>query len=48
MGNLISPFWAVVGANIAKVDFRLLFGYRLIFAALWFGIGVIVFTLLPC
>jgi short-chain fatty acids transporter len=48
MGNLISPFWAVVGANIAKVDFRLLFGYRLIFAALWFGIGVVVFTLLPC
>jgi short-chain fatty acids transporter len=48
MGNLISPFWAVVGANIAKVDFRLLFGYRLIFAALWFGIGVLVFTLLPC
>jgi short-chain fatty acids transporter len=48
MGNLISPFWAVVGANIAKVDFRLLFGYRLIFAALWFGIGVLVFTFLPC
>jgi short-chain fatty acids transporter len=48
MGNLISPFWAVVGANIAKVDFRLVFGYRLIFAALWFGIGVLVFTLLPC
>ncbi|HEX2466386.1 MAG TPA: TIGR00366 family protein [Thermoanaerobaculia bacterium] len=48
MDNLISPFWAVVGANIAKVDFRLLFGYRLIFAALWFGIGVVVFTLLPC
>jgi short-chain fatty acids transporter len=48
MGNLISPFWAVVGANIAKVDFRLLFGYRLIFAALWFGIGILAFTFLPC
>ena len=48
MGNLISPFWAVVGANIARIDFRLFFGYRLIFAALWFGVGVIVFTFLPC
>jgi short-chain fatty acids transporter len=48
MGNLISPFWAVVGANIAKVDFRLVFGYRLIFAALWFTIGVLAFTFLPC
>jgi short-chain fatty acids transporter len=48
MGNLISPFWAVVGANIAKVDFRLLFGYRLIFAALWFAIGILAFTFLPC
>ena len=48
MGNLISPFWAVVSANIAKVDFRLLFGYRLVFAALWFVIGVLAFTLLPC
>ena len=33
MGNLITPFWAVVGAGIARVDFRLMFGYRLIFAA---------------
>ncbi|HUP25121.1 MAG TPA: TIGR00366 family protein [Thermoanaerobaculia bacterium] len=48
MGNLISPFWAVVGANIARIDFRLLFGYRLIFAALWFSIGVVIFTFLPC
>jgi short-chain fatty acids transporter len=48
MGNLISPFWAVVGANIARIDFRLIFGYRLIFAALWFSIGVVVFTFLPC
>jgi len=47
MGNLISPFWAVVGANIVKIDFRLLFGYRLIFAALWFVVGVLAFTFLP-
>jgi short-chain fatty acids transporter len=48
MGNLISPFWAVVGAGIARVDFRLLFGYRLIFAAIWFTLGVVAFTFLPC
>jgi short-chain fatty acids transporter len=48
MGNLISPFWAVVGAGIARVDFRLLFGYRLIFAAIWFVFGVVAFTFLPC
>jgi short-chain fatty acids transporter len=48
MGNLITPFWAVVGAGIARVDFRLVFGYRLIFATLWFVMGVIAFTFLPC
>jgi short-chain fatty acids transporter len=48
MGNLISPFWAVVGAGIARVDFRLIFGYRLIFAAIWFVLGVLIFTFLPC
>ncbi|MFN0085965.1 MAG: TIGR00366 family protein [Blastocatellia bacterium] len=48
MGNLISPFWAVVGAGIARVDFRLFFGYRLIFAAIWFVLGVAAFTFLPC
>jgi short-chain fatty acids transporter len=48
MGNLISPFWAVVGAGIARVDFRLFFGYRLIFAAIWFALGVVAFTFLPC
>jgi short-chain fatty acids transporter len=48
MGNLISPFWAVVGAGIARVDFRLLFGYRLIFAVIWFALGVAAFTFLPC
>ena len=48
MGNLISPFWAVVGAGIARVDFRLYFGYRLIFAIIWFCLGVVIFTFLPC
>jgi short-chain fatty acids transporter len=48
MGNLIAPFWAVVGASIAKIDFRLYFGYRLIFAVLWFTLGVLAFTFLPC
>ncbi len=48
MGNLISPFWAVVGAGIARVDFRLVFGYRLIFAVIWFLFGVAAFTFLPC
>ena len=48
MGNLITPFWAVVGAGIARIDFRLMFGYRLIFAALWFTMGVLAFTFLPC
>jgi short-chain fatty acids transporter len=48
MGNLITPFWAVISAGIARVDFRLMFGYRLIFAALWFTMGVLAFTFLPC
>jgi len=48
LGNLISPFWAVVGAGIARVDFRLFFGYRLIFAVIWFVLGVTAFTFLPC
>jgi short-chain fatty acids transporter len=48
MGNLITPFWALVGATIAGIDFRLYFGYRMIFAALWFVMGVAAFTFLPC
>jgi short-chain fatty acids transporter len=48
MGNLITPFWAVVSAGIARVGFRQLYGYRLIFAAIWFVYGVAVFTFLPC
>lgn len=48
MGNLTSPFWYVVIAGIARVDFRVFFGYGLLFAALWFVIGVLVFTFAPC
>jgi short-chain fatty acids transporter len=48
MGNLITPFWALVGASIAGIDFRQYFGYRLVFAALWFVMGVLAFTFLPC
>lgn len=48
MGNLLTPFWAVVGASVARVDFRLMFGYRLIFAGIWFVMGTAAFTFLPC
>jgi short-chain fatty acids transporter len=48
MGNLVSPFWFVVRAEVARMDFRSFFGYGLIFALLWFVFGVAVFTFLPC
>lgn len=48
MGNLCSPFWYVIVAGIARVDFRKFFGYGMIFAAIWFIWGVICFTLFPC
>ena len=48
MGNLVSPFWYVVVAGIARVNFREFYGYGLIYAALWFALGVIVFTFAPC
>jgi short-chain fatty acids transporter len=48
MGNLTSPFWYVVVAGIARLDFRSFFGYGLVFAALWFVIGCVVFTFAPC
>ncbi|HXG64042.1 MAG TPA: TIGR00366 family protein, partial [Blastocatellia bacterium] len=48
MGNLTSPFWFVVRAEIARIDFRTFFGYGLIFALLWFVFGVVAFTFLPC
>jgi short-chain fatty acids transporter len=47
MGNLISPFWIVVVASLARIDFRTIFGYGLVFAALWFVLGVGIFTFMP-
>jgi short-chain fatty acids transporter len=48
IGNLTTPFWYVVLAGIARLDFRSFFGYCLVFAAIWFVIGVVVFTFAPC
>jgi short-chain fatty acids transporter len=48
MGNLTAPFWYVVVAGITRVNFREFYGYGLIYAALWFVLGVIVFTFVPC
>jgi short-chain fatty acids transporter len=48
MGNLTSPFWYVVAAGVARIDFRSFYGYGLIFAAIWFVIGALVFTFAPC
>ena len=45
------PDHAVLGAGRRQhcgIDFRQYFGYRLIFAALWFVMGVVAFTWLPC
>jgi short-chain fatty acids transporter len=48
MGNLTAPFWYVVVAGITRVNFREFYGYGLIYAALWFVLGTIVFTFAPC
>jgi len=47
MGNLLSPFWAVVASGIARVDFRRFIGYGMVFAGLWFVLGVMIFTFMP-
>jgi len=47
MGNLLSPFWVVIAAGIARIDFRQFIGYNLLYAALWFALGVLCFTFLP-
>jgi hypothetical protein len=44
MGNLLAPFWVVVAAGIARIDFREIFGHLVVFAALWFVVGVSIFT----
>jgi len=48
MGNLVAPFWYVIVGGVARVNFREFFGYGLIFALLWFVLGVLVFTFAPC
>jgi short-chain fatty acids transporter len=48
MGNLTTPFWYVIIAGVARIEFRKFLGYGLIFAPLWFLFGVLVFTFLPC
>lgn len=48
MGNLATPFWYVIVGGIARVNFREFFGYGLLFALIWFVVGVIVFTFAPC
>lgn len=45
MGNLLSPFWIIVIAGVARIDFRKIYGFCLMFAALWFAFGVATFTL---
>ena len=47
VGNLLSPFWVAVFAGLARIDFRRFIGYNLVFAALWFVLGVLVFTVMP-
>ena len=47
MGNLMSPFWPVLTAGIARVDFRVFFGYLVIFSLLWFALGVAILTVVP-
>ena len=44
VGNLVSPFWPVLVAGIARVDFRTFFGYCVVFGLLWFALGVGIFT----
>jgi short-chain fatty acids transporter len=47
MGNLITPFWIVVAAGIARINFRTMFGYCVLFSVLWFVLGVGIFTFVP-
>jgi short subunit fatty acids transporter len=41
---LLAPFWVVVAAGIARIDFREIFGHLVVFAALWFGVGMFTFV----
>jgi short-chain fatty acids transporter len=46
MGNLLSPFWIVLAAGVARVGFRAVYGYCLVYSVLWFVLGVAAFTFL--
>ena len=47
VGNLISPFWAVIAAGIARMDFRTYIGYNYVWVLYWVGLGALCFTFLP-
>jgi len=47
MGNLLTPFWVTVAAGVARIDFRRFIGYLFAYAAIWFVLGVLIFTLIP-
>lgn len=48
MGNLLTPFRAAaVRVGIARIDFRRFIGYQFAYAAIWFVLGVLIFTWLP-
>ncbi len=47
VGNLVSPFWAVIAAGIARMDFRTYIGYNYVWVVLWVGFGALCFTFLP-
>ncbi len=47
VGNLVSPFWAVIAAGIARMDFRTYIGYNYVWVLLWVGLGALCFTFLP-
>ena len=46
--GLIALAFIPVAAGIARIDFRTFYGYGLVFAAIWFVIGALVFTFAPC
>ncbi len=47
VGNLVSPFWAVIAAGIARMDFRIYIGYNYVWVVLWVVFGALCFTFLP-
>ena len=47
VGNCLSPFWVMVIAGIARVDFRTFFGGGVVFSLWWFVLGVGILTFVP-